>query len=773
MRRWLLLGGALLLGLPLLALAAFLLLFDADALRPRLAAAVTQATGRSFAAERLAVAPGLVPTVVLEGARLGNAEGGSRPEMLLLRRAELRLALLPLLAGRIEVKALELAGGDLLLERGNWSVMRPAAPPSATPAAPAREPMALDIRAITLRDWVVTAGGERIAIPRAALAGSGPGRPFDITATVVARGAEALLSGRGGADGGTLAATLPGARLNAEARREGADWAGTLTAEAPRLDALSALAGRPLPALTGVALRAEGGLRGGAPVLARLEATAAGGAAGELALDAARLTMAALDGPANLEARGRFRGQAFTLAGDAAPLALAQGRAAPLALRAEALGGRIGVNGAWPGTLSVEAAIPELAPLGALLGQPLPPLRQVALAARVTARGTAGAGVQGLSFASSAGELRGDVELGWAPRPSLRGRLDSARLDLDALRVPAAAPAAAASTPAPAAPPGPARLIPDVPLDLAALRGFDADVTFAVAELRSGGTAYRQVQGRLVNEAGRARLDPFAATLPGGRLALRLAADATATPPAMQVAGGGQGLDLAALTNGGPVQGRADLDLDIRGQGASTRALAATATGRLGLAVTEGRLTGGWASAVGTLVPGSGGSVPLSCGAFRWALDRGVARIETLFLDGAPGRAAGEGTVNLRDETLDARLSVDLRVAGIRVRAPIPVTGTLLAPRLESRGLVENAIGGQLGNQLDRFLPPSVSGTLERVPGLNRAMPNTAGPELTDCATALRAARFGREGPVPAVRPAEVLREAPRGVENLLRGLLR
>ena len=49
MRRWLLLGGALLLGLPLLALAGFLLLFDADALRPRLAAAVTQATGRPFA----------------------------------------------------------------------------------------------------------------------------------------------------------------------------------------------------------------------------------------------------------------------------------------------------------------------------------------------------------------------------------------------------------------------------------------------------------------------------------------------------------------------------------------------------------------------------------------------------------------------------------------------------------------------------------------------------------------------------------------------------
>ncbi|MFL1460864.1 AsmA family protein [Roseococcus sp. DSY-14] len=774
MRRALLIALAALVGLPLLALGAFLALFDADALRPRLEAAVTQATGRPFAAARLSLLPALAPTVTLEGARLGNVEGGSRPEMLLLRRAELTLALWPLLSGRVEVKALELQGGDLLLEAGNWSFARPAAPGPAAPAGPAREPMALDIRAVSLRDWVVTAGGERVAIPRATLAGSGPGQPFTLRATLVARGAEALVEARGDLSGGTGTATLPGARLAGEARRDGTGWTGHLTAEAPRLAELSRLAGRDLPPLTGVTLRAEGGWRGGAPVLASLVAEAGGEPLPGLALDAARLRMTAWDGPAELEARGRFRDQPFSLAGDAVPLALAQGRAAPLALRAEALGGRASVNGAWPGTLALELALPELAPLGALLGAALPPLRDVAAQARVTRRGDAAAGVQGLSVTSSAGDARGDLELGWAPRPSLRGRLESRRLDLGALRPPAApAPAAAPAVPPPAATPGPARLLPDLPLDLAPLRGFDADLTFSLDELRWNGATYRQVQGRLVNEAGRARLDPFALTLPGGRLSLRMAADATAAPPALQLAGGGQGLDLAALTQGGPVQGRADLDMDIRGQGATTRALAATATGRLGLAVTEGRLAGGWASAVATLVPGAGGAVPLSCGAFRWALDRGVARTETFFLDGAPGRAAGEGTVNLRDETLDARLSVDLRVAGIRVRAPIPVTGTLLAPRLESRGLLENAIAGQAGNQLDRLLPPGLSGQLERIPGLNRALPNTSGPELTDCATALRAARFGRDGPVPATRPAEALREAPRNVENFLRGLLR
>lgn len=762
MRRWLLLALAALVALPLLAIGGFLLLFDADSLRPRLAEAVTRATGRSFAADRLSVAPGLVPLVVLEGARLGNAEGGSRPEMLVLRRAELRLALLPLLAGRVEVRGLELSGGDLLLERGNWVFARPAAPaaPGAAPA-PAREPMVLDIQAVTLRDWVVTAGGEGFAVPRASITG---GQPYALTATVVARGAEALVQGRGDAAGGRLDAVLPGARVAVEARREGANWVGRLTGEAPRLEALSGLAGRPLPALAGVTVRAEGGWRGGQPVLSLLEATASGGALPELALEAARLGMTALDGPAHLEARGRFRDQPFTLAGDVVPQALLEGRAAPVALRAEALGGRLVVGGAWPGTLSVELAAPELAPLGALLRAPLPPLREVALSARVTARGATAAGVQGLSFASSAGDLRGDLELGWGERPFVRGRAESNRLDLDALR-PAAASGAAPAPAAPAAPapaPGAARLIPDAAVDLAALRRFDADLGFAAGELRWAGNAYRQVSGRLVNEGGRARLDPFALTVPGGRLALRLAADATAEPPAVQVAGGGQGLDLAALSRGGPVAGRADLEMDLRGQGASTRALAATATGRLGLAVTEGRLSGGWAQAVGQLVPGSGGAVPLSCGAFRWALDRGVARAETFYLEGAPGRAAGEGTVNLRDEAVNARLAVDLRVAGVRVRAPIPVTGTLAQPRLESRGLVEGALGGEIGNQLERLLP-----------GIGRALPDAGGPPLPDCATALRAARFGRDGEVPAARPPAEAAPAGRGIENLLRGLLR
>lgn len=764
MRKALLITGGVLLALPVLAVAGFLAFFDADAFRPRLAEAVQRATGREFRIEGpLRLTPALTPTIAADGLVLANSEGGSAPDMLRIAHAELRLALLPLISGRIEVASLRLDGGRLLLERDNWRFTRQSAPPSTAPAAVATPPRALmlDLRAVTLNDWRVSAIGEEFHLAQLRLTGTGHDQPMDLTATLIARGTQALIEGRVGAPMAftsgpwpfRLGAVLPGMRLTAEGTRSGTAVQATVGAEIPRLEALNTLTGRSLPALTGISLRAAASLNDGVPSLSALEGRVAGGQIQGLTLTSARITAS------GLEAAGNFRGVPLTLTAEAAPLALIAGTPTPVALRLAAAQANASLTGIWPGALRLEGSAPELERLSPLAGRPLPPLRAATLSASLTAIGREGVGIADLAVASSAGDLAGALEARWSPRPALSGRIGGTRLDLGALTLPPV-PVATLAPPAPVAPPAPApepasapppapapaaqsgRVIPDTPLDLTALRGFDADLAFTWGELIQGEIVLREVAGRFVNQAGLARLDPFTANLPGGRLDLRLAADATGVVPIMQVRGGGQGLAPVFLIGpSAPLTGRTDLDLDLRGQGANWRALAASASGHFGIAVIDGRLAGPAARVLSQL-PGFAGGVPVTCLALRGEADQGLVRFRAFYLDGAAGRLGGEGGMSLRDEALNIRLLADLRLAGVRVRAPVPLGGTLATPRLELGALTGSLLGA----------PPT-----------EQALP--------DCQTALRIARGGRDGALPNSAPAPQPNSSP-ALNNLLRGLL-
>ena len=68
MKKALLIAAGVVLAIPVLAVAAFLLFFDANAFRPRLAEAVQRATGREFRIEGpLRLSPALTPTIAAEG----------------------------------------------------------------------------------------------------------------------------------------------------------------------------------------------------------------------------------------------------------------------------------------------------------------------------------------------------------------------------------------------------------------------------------------------------------------------------------------------------------------------------------------------------------------------------------------------------------------------------------------------------------------------------------------------------------------------------------
>lgn len=272
--------------LPVLAVVSLVTLFDADAAKPRIIAAVREATGRELViAGPIRLVLALHPSVALTDVTLSNPPGFSRPQMATLKRLDLQLALLPLLSRRIEVDRLVFKGADILLEtdakgQGNWQLApSPAATPSTVPSQPqlssARTSGAFRIDKVVVEDSRIAYRGagmaapEVLAIRNLTLTANGSDQPFKVVMAADALGAPFTLSG----NVGPLAALLGNAghpvTLDLAVATEGASMllAGSIAdpvrlagvdlrvkAAIPDLAALSGLARTKLPALRGISV---------------------------------------------------------------------------------------------------------------------------------------------------------------------------------------------------------------------------------------------------------------------------------------------------------------------------------------------------------------------------------------------------------------------------------------------------------------------------------------------------------------------------------------
>ncbi|MCO6418073.1 AsmA family protein, partial [Siccirubricoccus sp. KC 17139] len=665
--RWVLLGLAVLVLLPLGGLAVLLATLDLDAQKPRIAAAVQQATGRALTLSGpISLKPSLVPTLAVEGVALANMPGGSRPQMLEMRRAELELALLPLLSRRVEVRRLVLLGPDILLEtdpqgRPNWAFApeggTPSPAPSPTaPAEPAGPGYQLAVQRVVITEgrltWRNGATGQSrvLAVPR--FEASAQNGPIGFGGELALDGTAFRLSGETGPLAALfgpppaapwpvkLALDAAGAHLAVDGSLAqplaGRGWRGNVAAQVPALEALAPLVpGLALPPLHGIDLAATvaepaTANPAGLPEISGLRLTI-----GESALDtllpglklaAASLQLPQPDQDAQIEARGSLGALPFTLAGSlGAPAPLLQGQPGPwpldLTLTAANAEARVqGVIARLAQLAGVDLAlslkVPSLEPFAALAGSPLPPVTDIALETRLAERDPGfanGAVLRGLRLTSSAFDAAGDLTLQTAPRPGLRGALASDRIDLDALKPPAKPGQPAAPTAAPGPAPADGRVIPDLPLPVEALKGLDAGLRWQIGQLRAGGVAIRQVQLVLESAEGRAQLHLPTATLPGGQFAARLNADTTQDPPRVAGAVYSEGLDLppllAALGAPANISGRLEVDIDLAGHGRDLRAVAGSTDGHAALALTSGHID-----------QGQGSMLSRAIGEFRQAL---------------------------------------------------------------------------------------------------------------------------------------------------------
>ncbi len=119
MSRWkkILIAAALLIIVLMVAVYAFLALYDFNNLKPMIAKAVKDATGRELTiAGNIEFELGLRPTVVVEGASFQNATWSSTPNLAQVKRLEVRIAFWPLIFGKFDLARLVLVEPDVIVE---------------------------------------------------------------------------------------------------------------------------------------------------------------------------------------------------------------------------------------------------------------------------------------------------------------------------------------------------------------------------------------------------------------------------------------------------------------------------------------------------------------------------------------------------------------------------------------------------------------------------------------------------------------------------------
>ena len=266
----------------LIVLVVTVLVIDPDSYRPRVERELSQLLGRAVSAERLSVSVSLIPTLSVRGLRIANPPWASRPYFLVADNSELSLDLIELIHGRLEIGSVSVHGLDLLLEQdddgvGNWQFPRSSSTGGQKDAAqlPDFDTISLSDSAIVWRGGSGDSVNVHVKDADAVLRSDSPleleaelnYRQTPIAVELRARDSlQNMLNGRPVSASIKLRSVETGVDLEVDAPQlfdlgaSSVNFAG----KGKRLDALSTLAGRPLPGWGPYRLSGTATLSGGA-----------------------------------------------------------------------------------------------------------------------------------------------------------------------------------------------------------------------------------------------------------------------------------------------------------------------------------------------------------------------------------------------------------------------------------------------------------------------------------------------------------------------------
>jgi len=450
--------------------------------------------------------------------------------------------------------------------------------------------------------------------------------------------------------------------------------------------------------------------------------------------------------PLLVSGKGRWQGNAFTLSGGTeSPLQLTDS-AHPFRIH---LDGRAGATHAVAsGTLTNPFALQvfdlqfalsgqDLADLYPLLGIAIPPSPPYALNGRLQRdhniwryqRFTGKVGDSDLG-----GNLQFEVG---RERPRLTATLESRRLDFDDLAGFVGAPpktgsgeTANAEQKAEAAQvAASSRVLPDTPYNLGKLRAMDADVRWKAHRINAPSLPLDDMDAHLLLDDGVLRLDPLNFGVAGGDIRSTIRMDARQPQIATSLKASVRGVQLGQLFPDAKLaeqaKGGISGQIDLSGRGNSIAAMLGGSSGDVGVAMGRGH--------VGNLVMELAGlditesvkflftgdrQIPLRCAFADFGVRDGLMTSRALAVDTTDTIVIGEGTVSLRDESLDLLLRPRPKDKSILVlRSPLRIGGTFKDPsfRPDFKAL---GLRGAVALALGSIAPPAaLLATIETGPG--------------------------------------------------------
>ncbi|HEY4274052.1 MAG TPA: AsmA family protein [Rhizomicrobium sp.] len=309
-----------------------------------------------------------------------------------------------------------------------------------------------------------------------------------------------------------------------------------------------------------------------------------------------------------------------------------------------------------------------------------------------------------LSGAIGASDMHGYLTVDVSGKiPELKGHLSSRSLSLDDLGPILRGGKSVAETGS--------YLLPDVTLHTERLRQVNGEVDYDAEAIKSRDFPLRGLSAHISIQDGVLRLKPLAFAFVAGKLSGSLAIDARKAVPLTDVDARITDIHIEHFIKGAekPLSGIVEARAKLSGSGSSVHQVAASANGMVTAVMPHGQMRKSLAewmgvnalSALGLNLSGDQSRTDLRCAVLSFNARNGVLGAQRMVLDTDPTRVDGNGSINLKDETMDLTMKGQPKhFELLHIRAPITVSGRLGAPSIgvdAKPAVMQGVIGAGLG----------------------------------------------------------------------------